>query len=153
MLAVRCVSSSSSPGNAGIRDAEEGPAWVVKYALPIRDLGGVSSSGETAGETNGSSSTEKALVVVCTVGRGGETLGADQLGRRLVTDSGPSFGEREGEGGRDVASPAGVPVRSTAEELEVDWRCLLDWSMHRKSIPANQALQEHTFCVCAVRSE
>jgi hypothetical protein len=55
---------------------------------------------------------------------GKESFGADQLGRRLVTDHGASFGDREGEGGRDAASPAGVPVRSTAEELEVVWRCL-----------------------------
>lgn len=158
MLAVRRVSSSSSSGNAGIRDADEGPAWVVKYALPIRDLGGASSSGEAAGEMKGSSSTEKVLVPICTVGRGGEFLDADQLGRRLVTDSGPSVGDREGEGGRDAVSPAGVPVRSTAEELEVDWRCLLGWSMHRKLIPANRVLLEHPvdlkrrLCVCVVRS-
>lgn len=87
------------------------------------------------------------------------TLGADQLGRRLVTDSGPSFGDKEGEGGRDVASPAGVPVRSTAEELEVDWRCLLGWSMHKELITINEAPQElsvdseQRFCVRAVGSE
>lgn len=61
-----------------------------------------------------------------------------------MTDSGPSFGDKEGEGGRDVASPAGVPVRSTAEELEADWRCLLGWSMHRESILANEAPRELT---------
>ena len=95
---------------------------MVKYVPPARDLGGVSSTGETAGEANGSSSTEKVRVLICTVGRGNGFLGAVQLGRRLVTDSGPSLGDKEGEGGRDAASPAGVPVRSTAEELEVDWR-------------------------------
>jgi len=67
MLAVRCVSSSSSSGSVVIRDVEEGPAWVVKYAPPARDLGGVSSSGERTGEMNGSSSTEKDLVLICTV--------------------------------------------------------------------------------------
>lgn len=81
-------------------------------------------------------------MLICTVRCGKETLGADQLGRRLVTDSGPSFGDKEGEGGRDVASPAGVPVRSTAEELEVDWRCLLGRSMHRESVPVNEGPQE-----------
>jgi hypothetical protein len=69
---------------------------------------------------NGSSSTEKARGLVCSARRGNGSLGADQLGRRLVTDSGPSFGVKEGEGGRDAASPAVVPVRSTAEEVEVD---------------------------------
>ena len=86
MLAVRCASSSSSSRSVGIRDAEEGPGWVVKYALLVRDLGGVSSSGETGGEMNGSSSTEKVRVFVWTVGRGKGTLDADQLGRRLVTE-------------------------------------------------------------------
>ena len=124
MLAVRCVSSSSSSGRVGIRDAEEGPAWVIKYVPPARDLGGVSSSGERAGDANGSSSTEKARGPVCTVWWRNASLGADQLGRRLATDPGSSLGDKEGEGGRDAASPAGVPVRSTAEELEVDCRCL-----------------------------
>ena len=73
-------------------------------------------------------------MLVCTVGRGGETLGADQLGRRLETDPGRSFGDKEGEGGREAASPAGVPVRSTAEEVEVDWRCLRGGSIHGESI-------------------
>lgn len=125
-----------------MRDAEEGPAWVVKYAPPIRDLGGVSSSGERAGEAKGSSSTEKARVVVCTVKRVNESLDADQLGRRRVIDSGPSLGDKEGEGGRDAASPAGVPVRSTAEELEADWRCLRGRSMHEESIPVKETLRE-----------
>lgn len=64
---------------------------------------------------NGSSSTEKARVLTVRW-----EMGADQLGRRLATESGSSFGEKEGEGGRDAASPAGVPVRSTAEETEVE---------------------------------
>ena len=129
---------------------------MVKYAPPIRDLGGVSSSGETGGEANGSSSTEKVRVLVCTVGRGNESLDADQLGRRLATDSGRSLGDREGEGGRDAASPAGVPARSTAEEVEVDWRCLRGRSMRGESTAASEDLREYwvdsdrRLSVCAV---
>ena len=128
----RCPSGSFARYIEEMSDADDGPGWAVEYVLPYdRSAGSKGGLSSAVGEKNGSSCMVQpawpvrwGVLVRGSVSARSKRSGSSvasilaQLVRRRVNAPLLSEAVREGEGGTELPSPVGVPVRSMAEDEE-----------------------------------